>query len=400
MPVFEYSGKTATGQPITGSLEAANKDELIKILRRQRVIVTKVKKKAKSMNIVIGSGVKAIEISRFTRQFAVMIEAGLPLVQCLDILATQSPNKVFGKTIADVRDSVSSGSTLANALAKHKKIFDDLYVNMVEAGEIGGALETILKRLADYREKADAIKRKVKGALMYPAIVSSMLVLIAWVMLTFIVPIFAGMFESLEAELPKPTQIVIDFSEFLKSNLVVMVVSFVVLIVAYKVAMKYPTPKYYMDFILLRFPILGTLIKKSAVARFARTLSTLMQSGVNIIDALTITSKTSGNSVLERAIRNSIISISQGETITAPLEESKVFPSMVIQMINVGEKTGNMDEMLSRVADFYDEEVDSAVESLTALIEPLMTVVMGIVVGGLLVAMYLPMFDIIGKIKG
>ncbi|RKZ28630.1 type II secretion system F family protein [bacterium] len=400
MPVFEYTGRTSTGQPVSGSLEAKNKDEIIKLLRKQRVIVTKIKKKPKQINIVIGSGIKAIEISRFTRQFAVMIEAGLPLVQCLDILATQTPNKIFAKKLADVRDSVSSGSTLANALAKHKKVFDELYVNMVEAGEISGALETILKRLAEYREKADAIKRKVKGAMTYPAIVTTMLVLIAWVMLTFIVPIFAGMFEGLGAELPKPTQIVMNISNWLKHNMLVMFVILAAIIIIYKILNKNPKTKYYLDLIKLKMPIFGQLVRKSAVAKFSRTLSTLLQSGVNIIDALTITSKTAGNKVLERAIKNAIISISQGETITAPLEESNVFPPMVIQMINVGEKTGNIDEMLSRVADFYDEEVDAAVESLTALIEPLMTVVMGVVVGALLIAMYLPMFDIIGKIKG
>ncbi len=400
MPVFEYTGRTSTGQPVSGSLEAKNKDEIIKLLRKQRVIVTKIKKKPKQINIVIGSGIKAVEISRFTRQFAVMIEAGLPLVQCLDILATQTPNKIFAKKLADVRDSVSSGSTLANALAKHKKVFDELYVNMVEAGEISGALETILKRLAEYREKADAIKRKVKGAMTYPAIVTTMLVLIAWVMLTFIVPIFAGMFEGLGAELPKPTQIVMNISNWLKSNMLLIFIIFAVIIAAYKLLNKNPKTKYYLDLVKLKMPIFGQLIRKSAVAKFSRTLSTLLQSGVNIIDALTITSKTAGNKVLERAIKNAIISISQGETITAPLEESNVFPPMVIQMINVGEKTGNIDEMLSRVADFYDEEVDAAVESLTALIEPLMTVVMGVVVGALLIAMYLPMFDIIGKIKG
>jgi len=400
MPVFEYTGRTATGQTVSGTLEAKNKDELIRLLRKQRVIVTKIKKKPKQINIVIGSGVKPVEVSRFTRQFAVMIEAGLPLVQCLDILASQSTNKIFAKTLADIRDSVSSGSTLAQAMAKHKKIFDELYVNMVEAGEIGGALEVILKRLADYREKADSIRRKVKGALTYPAIVGTMMVLIAWVMLTFIVPIFAGMFESLGAELPKPTQIVINISNWLKRNMLLIIGGLIGLVVAYKMGMKHPKTRYILDGIKLKLPIFGDLVRKNAVARFSRTLSTLLQSGVNIIDALNITAKTAGNAVVEKAIKDAIIAISQGETITAPLEESGVFPPMVIQMINVGEKTGNMDEMLSRVADFYDEEVDAAVESLTALIEPLMTVVMGVVVGGLLIAMYLPMFDIIGKIKG
>ena len=400
MPVFEYTGRTATGQTVSGTLEAKNKDELIRLLRKQRVIVTKIKKKPKQINIVIGSGVKPVEVSRFTRQFAVMIEAGLPLVQCLDILASQSTNKIFAKAIADIRDSVSSGSTLAQAMAKHKKIFDELYVNMVEAGEIGGALEVILRRLADYREKADAIRRKVKGALTYPAIVGTMMVIIAWVMLTFIVPIFAGMFESLGAELPKPTQIVINISNWLKRNLPLIIGGLIGLAMAYKMGMKHQKTRYILDGIKLKLPVFGDLVRKNAVARFSRTLSTLLQSGVNIIDALNITAKTAGNAVIEKAIKDAIIAISQGETITAPLEESGVFPPMVIQMINVGEKTGNMDEMLSRVADFYDEEVDAAVESLTALIEPLMTVVMGVVVGGLLIAMYLPMFDIIGKIKG
>ncbi len=400
MPIFDYQGKTSTGQAVSGSLEAPNKDELIKILRRQRVIVTKIKRKAKDINIQFGTGIKAVEISRFTRQFAVMIEAGLPLVQCLDILATQTPNKILGGVLADVRDQVSSGSTLANAMAKHKKIFDDLFVNMIEAGEVGGALESILKRLADYREKSDAITRKVKGALTYPAIVSTMLVGIAWVMLTFIVPIFAGMFEQLGADLPKPTKIVIGVSNFLQSNLVYIILSIIGLVVGYKMGMKNKKTRFYLDTLKLVLPILGDLQRKSAVSRFCRTLGTLLQSGVNIIDALTITGKTSGNSVVELAIRKAIIAISQGETITAPLEETKVFPSMVIQMMNVGEKTGNMDEMLSRIADFYDEEVDTAVESITALIEPIMTVLMGIIVGGLLIAMYLPMFDIMGKIKG
>lgn len=399
MPVFEYTGRSATGQVVEGVLEAKDKNELIQALRKQRVTVTKVKKKTKQLSLTVGSGVKAVEISRFTRQFAVMIEAGLPLVQCLDILSAQTTNKIFSKVLADVRDSVSSGSTLAQSMAKHKKIFDELYINMVEAGELGGALETILKRLADYREKADAIRRKIKGALTYPAIISVMLVLVTWVMLTFIIPIFAGMFAGLGAELPGPTKLVMKFSNFLRQNMVVMIIGFIAFIIAFRFALKNAKFRYYYDWVLLRVPIFGTLIRKTAVARFSRTLSTLISSGVNIIDALNITAKTSGNSVIADAIKKSVIAISQGETITKPLEESKVFPTMVTQMISVGEKTGAIDEMLARVADFYDEEVDAAVEALTAAIEPLMTVVMGIVVGGLMVAMYLPMFDIIGKIK-
>ena len=399
MPVFEYTGRTPTGQTVSGTLEAKNKQELMQLLRRQRVIVTNVKRKSKSLNLTIGTGVKAVEISRFTRQFAVMIEAGLPLVQCLDILAAQTTNKVLAKVIANVRDTVSSGSTLADALAKEKKVFDQLYVSMIEAGEVGGALDVILKRLADYREKADAIKRKIKGALTYPAIMLVMLVLISFVMLTFVIPIFAGMFEGLGAELPKPTQIVINLSNWLKGNMHLLIGGVILIIIIYKLMRKNSKTRYYLDYLFLKLPLFGMLIRKTAVARFSRTLGTLIQSGVNIIDALQVTAKTAGNDVIAKAIKNAIIAISQGETIARPLEESRVFPPMVVQMINVGEKTGNLDTMLAKIADFYEEEVDSAVETLTAMIEPLMTVVMGIVVGGLLVAMYLPMFDIIGKIK-
>ena len=399
MPVFEYTGRTPTGQTVSGTLEAKNKQELMQLLRRQRVIVTNVKRKSKSLNLTIGTGVKAVEISRFTRQFAVMIEAGLPLVQCLDILAAQTTNKVLAKVIANVRDTVSSGSTLADALAKEKKVFDQLYVSMIEAGEVGGALDVILKRLADYREKADAIKRKIKGALTYPAIMLVMLVLISFIMLTFIIPIFAGMFEGLGAELPKPTQIVINLSNWLKGNLHLIIGGAILIVIIYKLMRKNSKTRYYIDYLFLKLPLFGMLIRKTAVARFSRTLGTLIQSGVNIIDALQVTAKTAGNDVIAKAIKNAIIAISQGETIAKPLEESGVFPPMVVQMINVGEKTGNLDTMLAKIADFYEEEVDSAVETLTAMIEPLMTVIMGIVVGGLLVAMYLPMFDIIGKIK-
>ncbi|RKZ30224.1 type II secretion system F family protein [bacterium] len=400
MPQFKYEGRTSTGTTIEGVLEAKTADEVTALLRRQRIVVTKVKKKPKSMDIVIGSGVKNVEISRFTRQFAVMIEAGLPLVQCLDILAEQTPNKIFSKAIAKVRDTVSSGSTLASALGKHKKIFNELYVNMVEAGEMGGALETILRRLADYREKADKLVRKVKGAMVYPTMVSVVAVAATWGMLTFIVPVFAGMFEGLGAELPGPTKIVLAVSGFLKSHILQMVIAVIVLVVVYVILNKKKTTKFYIDAIKLHMPIIGNLLRKTAVSRFCRTLSTLLQSGVNLIDALNITAKTAGNLVLTKAIHNAMIAISEGETITSPLAETKVFPPMVIQMIGVGEKTGNMDEMLAKIADFYDEEVDAAVAALTSMIEPLVIVFMGGVIGAILIAMYLPMFDIIGQIKG
>lgn len=399
MAKFKYEGRTSTGSTIEGTIEAQNAEEVSALLRRQRIVVTKVKKKPQSMEITIGSGVKNIEISRFTRQFAVMIEAGLPLVQCLDILAEQSTNKILGDALGKIRDTVSAGSTLASAMGKHKKIFNDLYVNMVEAGEVGGALETILKRLADYREKADRLARKVKGALTYPVMVSTVSIVLSWVMLTFIVPVFAGMFEGLDAELPGPTVFVLSISYFFQKNIIIMVLGVIGLVTTYVILNKKKTTRYYLDAAKLRMPVIGDLIRKNSVARFCRTLGTLLQSGVNLIDALNITAKTAGNMVLTKSIHKAMIAISEGDTITSPLAESKVFPPMVIQMIGVGEKTGNMDEMLARIADFYDEEVDAAVAALTSMIEPLVIVVMGIVIGGLLIAMYLPMFDIIGKIS-
>ncbi len=384
---------------VEGVLEARSAEELTAFLRRQRIVVTKIKKKPKAMSMTIGTGVKAVEISRFTRQFAVMIEAGLPLVQCLDILSEQSENPVLASTIGKVRDTVASGTTLAAALAKHKKIFNELYVNMIEAGEIGGALESILRRLADYQEKADRLARKVKGALIYPAMMLVMTIGMTFVMLTFIIPIFADMFNELGGTLPAPTRFVMSISNVLVSNLVFIIIGVAALIGAYVFFNSRKASRYYIDMAKLQMPMIGSLLRKTAVARFCRTLGTLLRSGVNLIDALNITAKTAGNLVLTRAIHKSMVSISEGETITAPLGESKVFPTMVIQMIGVGEKTGNMDEMLEKIAEFYDEEVDAAVSSLTAMIEPVVIVVMGTVIGGMLIAMYLPMFDIIGQIK-
>ncbi|HHS49786.1 MAG TPA: type II secretion system F family protein [candidate division Zixibacteria bacterium] len=399
MPQFRYEGKSVSGQLIEGVLEAKSAEELAAFLRRQRITVTKIKKKPKAMNMTIGTGVKAVEISRFTRQFAVMIEAGLPLVQCLDILADQTENPVLRTAISKIRDTVSGGSTLAAALAKHKKIFNDLYVNMIEAGEMGGALESILRRLADYQEKADRVVRKVKGALIYPIMMIIMTIVSTFAMLTFIIPTFADMFKELGGELPKPTQVVIALSNFIVSNLVVIFLALGALVAVYVILNSKKKSRFYIDMIKLGIPLFGDLLKKSAVARFCRTLGTLLRSGVNLIDALNITAKTAGNLVLTAAIHKSMISISEGETITAPLAETKVFPPMVIQMISVGEKTGNMDEMLEKIADFYDEEVDASVDALTSMIEPIIIVFMAVIIGGLLIAMYLPMFDIVGQIK-
>ncbi len=399
MPVFEYKGKTVTGSSVEGELKVKDRAELERILRRNKILVDKVNRKASQVQIRIGSGVKKIHVSRFTRQFATMIGAGLPMVQCLDILSKQMDSQEFCKIIGEIKESVSSGSTLSEAMSKHKKVFDELYVNMVEAGEMGGALDTILVRLANYREKADALTRKVKGALVYPAVVSIVATGVTIAMLTFIVPIFAKMFSNLGAELPAPTQVVLQISEFIQSYFLVMLGVVAAGIVGLRMMLKNEEGRFQFDKFMLKTPIFGDLIRKSAVARFTRTLGTLIQSGVTILDALEITAKTAGNKVLQRAIKKSVVSIAEGDTITNPLKESGVFPPMVIQMIGVGEKTGGLDDMLSKIADFYDEEVDAAVHALTSMIEPMVIVLMGIVIGGILIAMYLPMFDIIGKIS-
>ncbi len=399
MPTFEYKGKSATGAQVTGTYKAKSRADVEKVLRRNKIFVNSISRKPTNINIQIGTGIKKIEISRFTRQFATMIGAGLPMVQCLEILSQQMESPAFRKMIGEVKESVQAGTTLSEALRKHKKIFDDLFVNMVEAGEMGGALDTILVRLANYREKADALARKVKGALVYPVVVSIVAIGVTIAMLKFIVPIFARMFQNLGAGLPEPTRIVMGVSDFVNNKFLLMLIIAALLVVAFKVITNNKTGRFYWDTIKLKMPGFGTLIRKTAVARFTRTLGTLLSSGVSILEALDITAKTAGNSVIQAAVRKSMLSIAEGETITQPLKESNVFPPMVIQMISVGEKTGGLDEMLGKIADFYDEEVDAAVSSLTSLIEPIVIVFMGIMIGGILIAMYMPMFDIIGQIK-
>lgn len=398
MSVFEYKGKTLAGAPIQGELTAKDRAELERILRRNRILITSIRKKPTELKIRIGSGIKKIEISRFTRQFATMIGAGLPMVQCLEILATQMENKEMRRVVSEVKESVEGGSTLSEGLGKHSKVFDHLYVNMVEAGEMGGALDTILVRLAVYREKADALVRKVKGAMVYPSVIVVVAIGVTIAMLTFIVPVFANMFSSLGAELPKPTQIILAVSNFLTSNALFILLGLVAFVTGFVYWVRTPGGRATFDAGLLKAPLFGNLVRKSSVARFTRTLGTLLSSGVSILDALDITARTAGNTVISNAIKKSVLSIAEGDTITGPLKDSGVFPPMVTQMISVGEKTGGLDEMLQKIADFYDEEVDAAVSALTSLIEPLIIVVMGVVIGGILVAMYLPMFDIIGKI--
>ena len=399
MPVFEYKGKSATGGQVSGSYKAKSRTDLEKVLRQNKIFVTSISKKPTNINIKLGTGVKKIEISRFTRQFATMIGAGLPMVQCLDILSQQMDSAEFRKIIGEIKESVQAGTTLSEALRKHKKIFDELFVNMVEAGETGGALDTILVRLANYREKADALIRKVKGALVYPIVVSIVAIGVTFAMLKWIVPVFAKMFVNLGAGLPEPTRVVMGISNAINDNFVFIVAGLIGFIVLFNVIVRTKKGRLYFDTFKLRLPGFGTLIRKSAVARFTRTLGTLLSSGVSILEALDITSKTAGNVVIKNAVRKAMLSIAEGETITGPLKESKVFPPMVTQMISVGEKTGGLDEMLSKIADFYDEEVDAAVSALTSLIEPIVIVFMGVMIGGIMIAMYMPMFDIIGQIK-
>ncbi len=398
MPEFEYKGKTLAGAQVTGSLKAKNKQDLEKVLRQNRILVTSIRKKPADIQIKFGTGVKKQDISRFTRQFATMIGSGLPMIQCLEILASQVDSVELRKVLNKVKEAVQGGSTLADALGRHPKIFDQLYVNMVEAGEMGGALDVILVRLAVYREKADALIRKVRGAMMYPIVISIVATAVTVAMLAFVVPVFAKMFAGLGSELPAPTQIVLNISNFLQSQVLLIIGTAIALVVGYHFYVKTPNGRLNADRVFLNSPVLGNLLRKSAISRFSRTLSTLLSSGVSILDALEITAKTAGNRVVHDAINKAVVAIAEGDTITAPLKETGVFPPMVTQMISVGEKTGGLDEMLSKIADFYDEEVDAAVTALTSIIEPIVIVLMGIIIGGILIAMYLPMFDIIGKI--
>lgn len=398
MPVFVYKGKTLAGAAVQGELKAQNKADLERVLRQNRILVSSISKKAPELQLKIGTGIKKVDVSRFTRQFATMIGAGLPMVQCLDILANQVENRELAKIVNEVKEGVQGGATLSEALSRHPKVFDYLYTNMVEAGEMGGALDAILVRLAVYREKADQLIRKVKGAMIYPSVIAFVAVTVTICMLAFIVPVFAKMFGGLGADLPAPTMVVLKISNFLKANLVYMFFGGLALFGAFLYWKKTPSGALIYDKTLLATPVFGNLVRKSAVARFTRTLSTLLASGVSIIESLKITAKTAGNLVIANAINRSVLAIAEGETITGPLKESGVFPPMVTQMISVGEKTGGLDDMLNKIADFYDEEVDEAVSALTSIIEPIVIVVMGVVIGGIMIAMYLPMFDIIGKL--
>jgi type IV pilus assembly protein PilC len=405
VPVYVWKGRTISGEIQTGEYESNTQDEVLAALRKKRIIITSVREKPKGFKVEIpgmGPGVATRDLAIFTRQFATMINAGLPLVQCLDILSKQTENVAFRQIIAGVTREVEAGNTLAESLAKkeNQKVFDELFINMVEAGEAGGILDDILMRLATFIEKAEALKRKVQGAMVYPGVVMTVALLATSFMLIFIIPTFAKMFTGFGAELPLPTKIVMGLSSFLRSYWWALVLGVVGVFVGIKRYYETEAGHLNLDRLLLKVPVLGDVLRKGAVARFTRTLGTLISSGVPILTGLEITARTSGNRVIQQAIMAARASIREGETIAAPLRESNVFPPMVVQMISVGEETGALDDMLTRIADFYDSEVDTAVDALTSLIEPIMIVFMGGVVGGMVVAMYLPMFKLINVVAG
>ena len=405
MPVYVWKGRTVAGEIQTGELTLDSQDEALTALRKRRIIISSVREKKAEVKFrlpKLGGGVTTRDLAIFTRQFATMINAGLPLVQCLDILTKQTEKEGFSHVIGMVMRDVEAGTTLAEALGKkeHSKVFDELFVNMVEAGEAGGILDNILQRLATYIEKAEALKRKIKGAMVYPAVVLSVAVLATSFMLIFIIPTFARMFSGFGAELPLPTKIVMGLSSFLRAYWWALVGGMIAAVVGIQRYYLTEKGRIQIDTLLLKIPVLGDVLRKGAVARFTRTLSTLISSGVPILNGLDITARTSGNRVIENAIMAARVSIREGETISAPLRQSSVFPPMVVQMISVGEETGALDDMLTRIADFYDDEVDTAVDSLTSLIEPIMIVVMGTIVGGMVIAMYLPMFKLINVVAG
>jgi len=400
MPVFVYSARPASGGDIqSGEIDLPSKDDVLRHLNKQKMIPVSVREKPKGINLTFGSGVSTRDIVIFTRQFATMINSGLPLVQSLDILAEQTENEALRKVIQEVLYDVESGNTLADAMGKHPKVFTELYVNMVAAGEAGGILDTILLRLATFLEKNDALVRKIKGAMIYPAVIFSVAGAAVAILLMFVIPTFQTMFASAGIPLPLPTRIVIAMSAFLQGYWWACIIGVVALVVGIRQTYQTDGGRLAIDRILLMLPILGDLQRKAAVARFTRTLGTLVSSGVSILEGLEITAKTSGNRVIHDAVMGSRASIAGGETISGPLKESGVFPPMVVQMINVGEQTGGLDEMLSKIADFYDDEVDTAVEALLSALEPVMIVVLGVVVGGMIVAMYLPIFDMINAVQ-
>ena len=401
MAVYQWVGKNRNNEIKKGELEAASEDAVKAHMNRQRITPTKIKKKPKDLfeNVsFLQPKVKQADVILFARQFSTMIDAGLPIIQCLDILCTQQANPTFQKMLKNIKESVEGGATLAEALKKFPKQFDDLFVNMIAAGEAGGILDAILRRLAAYMEKAARLKAQVKGAMTYPIVTLLIAVVVLAVILVFVIPVFEEMFADFGGELPVPTQIVVAMSEMVKSKILYIIVGIVIFIIAFKKYYATEKGRDIADALVLKMPVFGELLRKVAVAKFSRTMGTMLASGVAILEALDIVAKTAGNRSVEKAIYTVRSGIAEGRTMADPLEESGVFPPMVCQMIGVGESTGALDAMLEKIADFYDEEVDQAVDNLTALIEPFMLVFLGVTIGGLVVAMYLPIFKMAGAI--
>jgi len=400
MPAFVWKGKTRDGRAVSGERVAENKEAVMALLRRDQILVSSVKEKGREFTLPkFGGGVPSKDLAIFTRQFSVMIDAGLPLVQCLEILGGQQENKTFGKILQQTRMDVEGGASLADAMRKHPKAFDDLFTNMIAAGEAGGILDTILKRLATYIEKNVKLKAQVKGAMVYPISVLGIAGIVITVILWKVIPTFAAMFAGLNAELPLPTRIVIALSNWLVRLGPFMIIGGILAVIAFRRYYATHGGRRVVDKIVLKAPIFGVLMQKIAVARFCRTLSTLISSGVPILDGLEITARTAGNAIVEDAIMTVRKGVESGLTVAQPLKETGVFPPMVVQMIGVGEQTGALDAMLSKVADFYEEEVDQAVANLLTLMEPVMILFLGITVGGIIIAMYLPLFDLISKLS-
>ena len=399
MPIYVWEGRTKTGETRKGENEAQNEGLLIQQLRTQQIVPFKVKEKKAGFKLKLpfvggAQGIPLRDLVIFTRQFATMIDAGLPLVQCLDILANQNPNKNFQSILLNVKETVEGGSTFAQALERHPQVFDKLFCSLIAAGEVGGILDTILNRLGVFMEKSEALKRKVKGAMIYPTIVVVALIAVITVLLVFVVPVFQKMFSDMGGQLPAPTRVVVAMSNFMKHYIFHVIGAVIALVVAWKYTRKNEKGRALTDDLFLKAPVFGDLIRKQAVARFTRTLGTMISSGVPILEGLEICSRTAGNVTIEKAILQAKVSISEGKSIAEPLKATNVFPSMVVQMIGVGEQTGALDAMLNKIADFYDVEVDTAVDGLTSMIEPVIMILLSVVVGGFLIAMYLPIFSL------
>jgi len=402
MPVYQWIGKNRSNKVQKGEMEAQSEDAVRASLLRQKITPSRIKQKPKDLfeNIrFLQPKVKESDIILFARQFSTMIDAGLPIIQCLDILCNQQTNSTFKKMLKQVKEFVEGGATLAEALKKFPKHFDDLFVNMIAAGEAGGILDAILRRLAAYMEKAARLKAKVKGAMTYPLVTLGIAVIVLVVILVFVIPVFEEMFADFGSELPMPTQVVVAMSDMVKSKILYLIGAGILFMIAYKKYYATEKGRDMVDALVLKLPVFGMLLRKVAVAKFTRTMGTMLGSGVAILEALDIVAKTAGNRSIEKAIYNVRSGIAEGRTMADPLGESGVFPSMVCQMISVGESTGALDAMLEKIADFYDEEVDQAVDNMTALIEPVMLVFLGVTIGGLVVAMYLPIFKMAGAIS-